>query len=50
MSYKLMTKRSFLSDFLNLNRDLQNRVVKATKELEVSPDEPRGDTIKNLST
>ena len=48
MSYSIITKPSFLSDLLNLNRDLQNRITTAIRELEISPDVPRGDTIKKL--
>jgi len=48
MPFSIITKPSFLSDLLNLNRDLQNRITTAIKELEISPDIPRGDTIKKL--
>lgn len=48
MTYILAMKPSFSADFLNLNRDLQERVVAALSEMEVDPITPRGDTIKKL--
>ena len=48
MEFLITTKPSFLSDFVNLNRDLQHRFSAAIEELETSPDVPRGDTIKKL--
>lgn len=48
MPYSIITKSSFLSDLVNLNRDLQTRITSAIKELEITPDVPRGDTIKKL--
>lgn len=46
--FTLGIKPAFLSDQLNLNKDLLKRVVNATEELVIAPDVPRGDTIKKL--
>ena len=48
MSFVVSMKQSFMPDFLRLNRDMQSRFGSAMKELEHTPDEPRGDTIKRL--
>jgi hypothetical protein len=41
-------KSSYLADFIELNKDMQQAIVKAVKELEQDPSTPRGDTIKKL--
>ena len=49
MAYEVSQKPAFLSDFVNLNKDIQKRVVKAIDDLVTQAATPRGDTIKKLS-
>lgn len=48
MPFNIIDKPQFLSDLVRLNRDMQNRLIKAIEELEITPDVPRGEVIKKL--
>jgi len=48
MPFSIIDKPQFLSDLVKLNRDMQFRLIKAIKELELTPDIPRGEVIKKL--
>jgi superfamily I DNA/RNA helicase/mRNA-degrading endonuclease RelE of RelBE toxin-antitoxin system len=41
-------KSAYLADFIELNKNLQQAVVRAVEELEQDPTTPRGNTIKKL--
>jgi superfamily I DNA/RNA helicase/mRNA-degrading endonuclease RelE of RelBE toxin-antitoxin system len=41
-------KSAYLADFVELNKDMQQAIVKAVKEMEQDPITPRGNTIKKL--
>ncbi len=47
-TWQTTQKSAYLSDFVELNKNLQQAVVKAVVELEQNPMTPRGDTIKKL--
>ncbi|HIP73413.1 MAG TPA: hypothetical protein EYH05_18690 [Anaerolineae bacterium] len=47
-TWQTVQKSAYLSDFVELNKNLQQAVVKAVAELEQDPVTPRGDTIKKL--
>ena len=49
VTYNIVVKQSFLKDFIQQNRDIQERVEKALKNIAEAPDEPRGNTVKKLS-
>ncbi len=46
--WQITQKPAYLADFIELNRDLQQAVIAALKELEQDPITPRGDTIKKM--
>lgn len=48
MTWLITQKPGYLSDFINLPRDLQSHIIAALGELERDPLTPRGDTIKKL--
>jgi superfamily I DNA/RNA helicase/mRNA-degrading endonuclease RelE of RelBE toxin-antitoxin system len=48
MSWSFTHKPSYLSDLIDLPRDLQGHVINAVKQLEEDPTSPRGDTVKKL--
>jgi superfamily I DNA/RNA helicase/mRNA-degrading endonuclease RelE of RelBE toxin-antitoxin system len=48
MTWQTVQKSAYLSDFVELNKNLQQAVVKAVVELEQDPVTPRGDTIKKM--
>jgi len=48
MSWQIVQKSAYLSDFVELKKNLQQAVIKAVKELEQDPITPRGDTNKKL--
>ncbi len=47
-TWQIVQKSAYLSDFVELNKNLQQAVVKAVTELEQDPVTPRGDTIKKM--
>lgn len=47
-TWQITQKPAYLSDFVELNKNLQQAVVKALQELEQDPITPRGNTIKPL--
>ena len=48
MTYFLAMKRTFLSDFIRLDKGIQKRVIHSVSEIEKNPGEQRGDTVKKL--
>ncbi|MBW6474131.1 MAG: UvrD-helicase domain-containing protein [Anaerolineaceae bacterium] len=48
MTYVISFKRSFLSDYVQLGRNMQKRINFAVAEVEQKPVTPRAATIKNL--
>src|SRR5690606_17492111 len=46
--WQIIQKPAYLSDFVELNKNLQQAVVTALRELEQDPITPRGNTIKKL--
>lgn len=46
--WQIIQKPAYLSDFVELNKNLQQAVVAALRELEQDPLTPRGNTIKKL--
>lgn len=48
MSWLITQKPAYVSDFIDLSRELQGQIVGALRELEVDPLDLRGDTIKKL--
>jgi superfamily I DNA/RNA helicase/mRNA-degrading endonuclease RelE of RelBE toxin-antitoxin system len=46
--WQTVQKSAYLSDFVELNKDLQQAVVRGIRELEQDPLTPRGDTIRKL--
>jgi mRNA-degrading endonuclease RelE of RelBE toxin-antitoxin system len=49
MSWQITQKPAYVSDFVELNKNLQQAVVSALEELEQDPVTPRGNTIKKLT-
>lgn len=47
--WQTLQKSAYLSDFIELNKDLQRAVIRAIQELESDPTTPRGNTIKKLT-
>jgi superfamily I DNA/RNA helicase/mRNA-degrading endonuclease RelE of RelBE toxin-antitoxin system len=47
-AWQITQKPAYLADFIELNRNLQQAVVTALRELEQDPLTPRGDTIKKM--
>lgn len=47
-TWAITQKSSYLTDFIELSRELQKRVIEALLELEQDPITPRGNTIKPL--
>jgi superfamily I DNA/RNA helicase/mRNA-degrading endonuclease RelE of RelBE toxin-antitoxin system len=48
MSWEIVQKTAYLADFVELNKNLQQLVIKGLMELENDPITPRGNTIKKL--
>jgi mRNA-degrading endonuclease RelE of RelBE toxin-antitoxin system len=48
MTWNIYQKPSFISDFIDLNKDIQKAVLNCLSELETDPITPRGNTIKPL--
>ncbi|MCB0013591.1 MAG: UvrD-helicase domain-containing protein [Anaerolineales bacterium] len=48
MTWQTVQKSAYLSDFVELNKNLQQAVVKAIQEMEQDPVTVRGNTIKKL--
>lgn len=48
MTWQITQKPAYLSDFVELNKNLQQAVVSALEELEQDPVTPRGNTIKKM--
>ena len=48
-NWQTVQKSAYLSDFVELNKDLQQAVVKAVADLETDPITPRGNTIKKMT-
>jgi superfamily I DNA/RNA helicase/mRNA-degrading endonuclease RelE of RelBE toxin-antitoxin system len=48
MSWTITQKPTFLSDFIQLNREQQAAIAETLRELEKDPISPRGDTVKRL--
>ena len=47
--WTITQKPAFLTDFVDLNKDLQQAVAGALKDLEADPITPRGNTIKKMT-
>jgi superfamily I DNA/RNA helicase/mRNA-degrading endonuclease RelE of RelBE toxin-antitoxin system len=47
--WQITQKPAYLADFIELNRDLQQAVINALKELAQDPITPRGNTIKKMA-
>ncbi|GAB4273675.1 MAG: 3'-5' exonuclease [Candidatus Promineifilaceae bacterium] len=47
--WQITQKPAYVADFVDLNKDLQQRVVAALQELAQDPITPRGDTIKKMA-
>lgn len=48
-TWQITQKPAYVADFVELNKNLQQAVVSALRELEQDPITPRGDTIKKMT-
>ena len=48
-TWQITQKPAYVADFVELNKNLQQAVVAALRELERDPITPRGDTIKKMT-
>ncbi len=48
-SWQITQKPAYLTDFIELNKNLQQAVINALRELEQDPLTPRGNTIKKMT-